>query len=282
MELFRALGALTEPPRPGHTALAELLGLSGRPDPEAHHALFSVQLYPYASVYLGEEGMLGGEAQDRIAGFWRVFGGTPPAEPDHLATLLSAYASLCERDSEKPIAESGWGRARRAFYWEHLASWIFIYLERVLELGDGFYRSWAGMLRQLLLDEARLVPDGAALPLHLRESTSLALVSTGNLDEIIPAILAPIRSGIVLTRADLTRASQELGLGLRIGERRIALHCLMAQEPERVLRWLGDEARRQSARPPPSAPVLRSIAEFWASRSIESVSVLESMRSALG
>jgi TorA maturation chaperone TorD len=62
----------------------------GLPGPQAHEhtEVFGLQLYPYASVYVGPEGMLGGEARDRIAGFWRVLRLTPATEPDHLATLL--------------------------------------------------------------------------------------------------------------------------------------------------------------------------------------------------
>ena len=51
---------------------------------------------PYASVYLGPDGALGGEGADRAAGFWRASGLTPPAEPDHLTALLALYASLGE------------------------------------------------------------------------------------------------------------------------------------------------------------------------------------------
>jgi hypothetical protein len=33
---------------------------------------------PYAAVYLGAEGGFGGEAADRVAGFWRAIGVPPP------------------------------------------------------------------------------------------------------------------------------------------------------------------------------------------------------------
>ena len=74
--------------------------LEGAIDSSAYMDLFGFQLYPYASVYLGSEGMLGGEARDRIAGFWRAIGEPPPSEPDHLAVLLALYARLCELAAE--------------------------------------------------------------------------------------------------------------------------------------------------------------------------------------
>ena len=82
----------------------------------------SSSCYPYASVYLGAEGMLGGEARDRVAGFWRALGLVPPAEPDHLAALLGLYAALADaeepRRTSRPAAAPA--QARRALLHEHL------------------------------------------------------------------------------------------------------------------------------------------------------------------
>src|ERR1044072_3466050 len=81
MELFRALAVLAEPPVAEAARVAEALELGAVPEAAEYTEVFIFQLYPYASVYLGEEGMLGGEARDRVGGFWRVSGGRPPAEP---------------------------------------------------------------------------------------------------------------------------------------------------------------------------------------------------------
>jgi TorA maturation chaperone TorD len=94
VDVLRALAVLVEPPTDGHAAIAEALGVGPAPDAATYSDVFLFQLYPYASVHRGSEGMLGGEAAARIAGFWRAVGRTPPAEPDHLAALLGLYASL--------------------------------------------------------------------------------------------------------------------------------------------------------------------------------------------
>ena len=113
MELFRALAALAEPPdRAGVERLAAALGLGDLPAASEHTEVFVFQLAPYASVYLGAEGMLGGEARDRVAGFWRALGQAPPAEADHLTLMLALYARLSEFEAGEADAarRAGWRR----------------------------------------------------------------------------------------------------------------------------------------------------------------------------
>ena len=75
-ELFRALGAVAGHPADARTAGAAL-GWAG-PDNAEHTEVFVLNCPPYASVYLGAEGGLGGDAADGAAGFWRAIGLTPP------------------------------------------------------------------------------------------------------------------------------------------------------------------------------------------------------------
>src|ERR1700748_1744761 len=105
MEIFRALAVLVEPPdRLEATRLAALLGLGEPPTVSEYTDTFTFQFYPYASVYLGAEGMLGGEARDSVAGFWRALGQVPGAEPDHLAVMLATYAQLSSPGDASELA----------------------------------------------------------------------------------------------------------------------------------------------------------------------------------
>src|SRR5262245_19090493 len=113
IETLRALAVLLEPPRPEHASIAAALELPAVPSADEHTAMLVFQAYPFASVYLGGEGMLGGEARHRVAGFWRALGGEPPAEPDHLSVLLAGLAALSDQPS-----------VRGALFWEHVASWM--------------------------------------------------------------------------------------------------------------------------------------------------------------
>ncbi len=241
MEIFRALGVIAETAGPETDPLAGPLGLDGL-NPADHTDLFTLQLPPYASIYLGEEGMLGGEARDRIAGFWRVAGSAPPAEPDHLAVLLSAYTSLVEGE-EAGREKAAWRRLRHAFFWEHLGSWLFPYLARSAEVAHPPYCRWSQILADALRDEADRLGPPARLPAHLR-AVPPAVEEDGA--ALLGALLAPARSGIILTRRDLARAADATGLGLRLGERRYILENFFNQAPEVTASWLSREAERQA------------------------------------
>ena len=72
VELIRALGVFCEPPADEHKRLAEILGFSKSPCADAYQEIFCNDLPPFASVYLSNEGVMGGEALERISGFWQA------------------------------------------------------------------------------------------------------------------------------------------------------------------------------------------------------------------
>ena len=244
MELFRALAVFAEPPTAEAERVAEALGLQELPRADEYTEAFIFQLYPYASVYLGAEGMIGGEARDRVAGFWRALGQMPPAEPDHLSLMLALYARLVELEAEETAGSrrESWRNARKAFLWEHLLSWVMVYLHKFIGTASRFYGEWGRLLLKALMSEAMTVGDQARLPLHLREAPCLIDPRTGTTEEFLQSILTPIRSGLILTHADLLRAARELGLGLRRAERKFILKALFAQGANAVFDWLIEEA----------------------------------------
>ena len=241
--LLRALADLGARPHDGSAAVAEALELPRPPTAAEHTDLFDFQVYPYASVHLGEEGMLGGDARDRVAGFLRALDVTPPPEPDHLVVLLHAYADLSD------LAASGAPRAdhaRRVLLHEHLGSWVGRFLARVVELGAEPLRAWARLTVAALAAELAEHGPPPELPAALRDATPLPEPEDATAAGWTQGLLAPARSGLVLARADLARAARELGLGTRVGERAFVLRALLDQDARAVLGWLAGEARRQA------------------------------------
>ena len=54
--------------------------------------------------------------------------------------------------------------------------------------------------------------------------------------------MAPVRSGILLTREDLREAAAAAGLGYRVGERRYTLAAMLDQDAGAALDWLSGHA----------------------------------------
>lgn len=268
-ELLRALAVLCEPPTPETARLATLLELGGAPTGEDYAELFLFQLYPYASVYLGAEGQLGGDARDRVAGFYRALEIPPPAEPDHLASLLALYAALRD-DPHAPPHVAG------VLLWEHLLSWLPPWLAKLDTIAPAAYRNWGRTLSELLAEEAARVPPGMAAPLHFREAPDLPQTGAGA-DAWLDALLAPGRCGLIVTRADLARAARALGLGLRAGERRFALRSLLEQDGPRVLTWLRAEAEGAARRYPTLPGFPAALAAFWTERAAATARALDNL-----
>ena len=284
IDLVRALAVLAEPPGPAHVRLAEVLGLNGVIDAAAYTEVFTLQLYPYASVYAGAEGMLGGDAAERVAGFWSALRRTPPAESDHLAALLGLYASLAEREAGEadPARRLMWRVGRKALLWEHLACWLFPYLDKLREIGPPGYQSWAALLGETLVAEIGTVGLPDTLPLHLRLVPALPDPRRDGAAAFVTGLLAPVRSGVVLTRADLARAAHDLGLSLRMGERRFILETLLAQDATATLTWLAAEARAAAKRHREHEHVTGPVAQFWAKRAVDAAALLGELAPAAG
>jgi len=275
MELLRSLGSLIEPPSEETSRLADLLDLDPVPEAAEHTDLFLFQLYPFASVYLNGQGKLGGEARDRIAGFWRALELSPPPEPDHLTVLLAFYSQLQEQESEAGQEDRDrWLHVRAAFLWEHLMSWLPVYVDKVRDLDRPFYWGWADLLARALVDEAAELPSPSKLPLHLREAPPMPDPRKREGDTFLEALLSPVRSGIILVRSDLARAGHQLQLGVRTGERSYVLKALLAQDDKATLQWLAGEAGRWAERHHTWIPATGPIATFWSSRATATATLL--------
>lgn len=277
-ELLRALGAVAGDPADARTACAAL----GLPVPgnAEHTEVFVLNCPPYASLYVGAEGGLGGEATDRAAGFWRAIGLPPPAEPDHLSALLGLYARLGEAAAEAraPATAGALTRARHALFWEHLWPWLPGYLDAVHDLGTPALARWACLVRRALLAERGGHPGGR-LPLALRAAPAPA-TEPGGTGELLDLLTVPVRSGLVLTRRSLAAGADAAGAGQRIGERRFALRAMLEQAPAQTLGWLAGEAARWSRRhaaAPGRADGLRErdiVQAWWAGRAGRTARIL--------
>jgi hypothetical protein len=260
-ELLRALGAVADSPAAAR-AVAAPLGLDPPGDAE-HTDVFVLNCPPYASVYLGPDGALGGEGADRAAGFWRAIAVTPPAEPDHLTALLALYASLGEAAAQarRPATARALTRSRQALFAEHLWPWLPAYLDAVADLAVPGLTAWAELSRRAVVAEFSGQPAWPRLPLALRAAPGDIGAGLG----LVDALTTPVRSGIIVTRRRLAAGAEEAGVGHRIGERRYTLRAMFGQDPHATLVWATHEATRWQHRHA-SRAAGDQVAGWWAAR----------------
>ncbi|HVA73827.1 MAG TPA: molecular chaperone TorD family protein [Acidimicrobiales bacterium] len=271
-ELWRALAAVADNPADARTA-AGALGIPV-PDPAEHTEVFVLNCPPYASIHLGAEGGIGGEGADRVAGFWRAIGLDPPAEPDHLSSLLALYAHLGEAGASvrHAVTAEALAHARAVLLWEHLWSWVPNWLDSVTDLGTETVGGWAELTCAALQREARSQPRGHLLPAALRDAPP-AVEPGCHTEDLLDALISPLRSGFVLTRTSLARIAQQAGAGYRLGERRFALRAMLEQDRRAILTGLGTEAGRWSARQA-RRPTDDPATKWWARRSAHTAAIL--------
>lgn len=276
MELYRALGSLIEPPAPEHVRLARALGLPAVPAAEQHAAVVAFQRHAYASVYLGGEGLIGGEVRDRVEGFRRALGLEEAGHAaDHLAALLSHLALLetWRRDETGLARQALLSQARDTLAWEYVLSWRPPYLASFRQCGSPFYEAWAvlsGRALDALCDE---IDPPARLPEALRAAPAFPDMREAGVDEIVSAVLAPARSGMIVLRDDLVRMARIVGAAARATDRRTWLRGLLEQAPQEAVGWLAGHARRWAGRMEGARP--RRVAQWWSGRARRAAEALE-------
>ena len=313
-ELLRALGSVAVSPPPHCVPVMASLGLPA-PTAAEHTGVFVLAAPPHAAIYLGEPGQLGGEALDRVAGFWRAIGLRPPPDADHLGALLMLYAELADAQAatHRETTRDRLRHAREALLFEHIWSWAPGYLTAVTRLGVPSLAAWARLLALTAawpqrtfaaatvgrgrgkddvrvaglgpLAEARRAAPPAALPLALRTApapvgsapgSSAAVSSAAEPGQMLDALLAPVRSGVLLTSADLRAAAAAAGLGYRVGERRYALRAMLDQDAAATLAWLSGHASRWAALHAAQQPVVGpDPRRWWARRAARTARTLQ-------
>lgn len=243
-ELIRALAAFLYTPGPEHPRLAELLALPESPSAAEHSDLLLLQVHPYASIYLSDDGMKGGEVRDLTDGFWRAVGREPPADSDHLGALLGLFAALHEAGSAVTPEDGARGRltghAAAALRREFLDDWLGVFLDAVDRAGAApFYGVWGAMVRRVWSEAT-----GQAQYLELdppaedSEAAAVRHPDEHGMAVFIKDLLAPGKSGLVVTRRELEHEAREAGLAFRAGPRASMLETLLKQAPADTLAWL--------------------------------------------
>ena len=245
-ELMRALGLCLERPAEVHARLAECLELGPPPTAKDHMHVLVCSLCPYASVYLDTGGLIGGRARARIGAFLRAMEAPSLEEPDHLGTLLMTWSHIWRWQDEEEDDElrALYQRLEKELFWEHIASFAPAYLSAVEECGVEFYARWAERLLRFVQERAQSLGEADALPQHLAMAPPLAELGMPEAIDNFEALLAPVRSGIIVVRDELLDHARARGLGRDVRDRAGVLHQLLQEDLRESLAWLAARSAR--------------------------------------
>ncbi len=212
-------------------AIADLPALSeGWPDGDAdaraalHHAVFGLQTFPYESVFVSEDGLLGGAAPEAVVAAYAESG--LPArprdvEPDHLAVELSnlAWLAAAEADALADALPDEAARVRAVaarFLHTHLLRWLPMLAVALRPW------PWHATVAELAVELAltQTEPPRWALPPEPPPPLSPPRRCAG-------WWTVPARAGFLLTAHAIDRLSADLGIPRGFGSRTDRLENLL-------------------------------------------------------
>lgn len=203
-----------------------------------HHHLFRFNLFPYQSIFLDAEGLLGGAESDRVRRSYRLcgFAVEEDGNPDHIGHELNLMAFLCgaERDAwEDGEAETArhMRQRQRDFLQSHLLLWIFPLTVGVRRQGQRFYGALADLTLELIHDHALALERDGALPeataFRLPDPPALLKKNKTGLKEIAAYLVTPPYAGLFISRDAIGQLGRELEIPRGFGDRQQTLVNLM-------------------------------------------------------
>lgn len=194
----------------------------------AHHDLFAFHLFPYASIFLDDSGLLGGEISNQTGQLYQQAGfplQASTASPDHVGYELAFLGYLLAAEANarqtQPNAAQLWQNQQHHFLEDSLLPWLFPFLVALEQAAVPFYQKLAQLTLALVGDHhTQLMAqiESERLPVHSEGSDLLADPQTG-LRDIAQYLTTPRQSGLYIGRHDIRRLARQLALSHGFGGR---------------------------------------------------------------
>ncbi|KAA3657708.1 MAG: hypothetical protein DWQ04_27280 [Chloroflexi bacterium] len=199
-----------------------------------HHHLFRLNLFPFESIFLATEGLLGGPVANQVQQMYEQSGymvNTSATSPDQIGHELAFLAYLC--GAEADAWEDGLENTavsiqthQHTFLQHHLLRWLPPFVLAVEAQGNPFY----SILANLVLDFASDHASNAEIvvnPHRLPDLPSLLENDKTSLKDIANYLITPAYSGFFLSRDHISHIAREHQLPRGFGNRSQMLTNLM-------------------------------------------------------
>jgi TorA maturation chaperone TorD len=227
--------------------LAAVLPESLEPDEmaAAYQRLFGFNVFPFESIFLGMENLLGGPVTDGVAASYRRMGFHPnqaDLSGDHVGVELALLSFLCGAEADalednQPDEARRMERLQQNFLDEHLLCWLPALAQSIRqqvddrflprnEPGSQFFIAVAELTLAVVLshrDELTGAGFASEIRFELPASPRLLDNDQTRLADIAKFLITPAFSGIYLSRDDIGRLAQRGGLPRGFGDRQTML-----------------------------------------------------------
>ena len=194
-----------------------------------HYALFGMNVFPYETVYLTADGLLGGYITESVTKLYDEAGYQPDdsVTADHIANQLGLMAFLCSAEAEAREDEVTQAiyhmlHLQRQFLDQHLLHWLPSFVMSIHQQRYEAFSIIADLILDLAFDHRQSLDDDL---MHSRQPLSLPPIpnilddeKTG-LKDIAEYLLTPIYTGIYLSRDDISRIGNQFRLPRGFGKR---------------------------------------------------------------
>jgi TorA maturation chaperone TorD len=272
-----------------------------------YYRLFSMNAYPYGSIYLDRDLLLNSAASELVAALYEEcgFDASPysTGAPDHLGVELSLMRDLIT--AERQAARSGdRASAHRALdrqtllLGEHLARWVPIYARDAARVtNSALYSLVASLTVELILSDLTWLggsrPDSEQerLPQVAVEASKQGEEQEGDgINRIVRRLVTPADVGILITRADIGALARGLDLPVPVGDRFGMMRSLLTAAGQfdslpgllASLEGLLRHAKAELAEIPAAYPAYAPYAQPWWSRVEAGIALVADMRSQAG
>lgn len=199
----------------------------------AHQNIFGFNVFPYAGVYLTEDGKLGGDIETELTRFYLEYGFDVHAtkQPaDHLANhlcflghLIGTEVSLIEQEASAQLIDHI-KRVQQTFLRDHLLPWLFPFINAIKSQGHPFYNEIADLTGSLASDHLLRFKDLSPLKKSYPQAPAILDKPETGLKQIAVFIMRPIHSGLFLSKHDVKRITGDLNTPAGFGDRVQLLH----------------------------------------------------------
>lgn len=181
-----------------------------------HETMFGFNVFPFASLFLEFDGMLGGETTHRIRAFRSQLGidvGSDSTAPDHVAAELRILAVLAKSDS---LAS----QSTAEFIDRHVFSWLPAFVAAVREETHVFYSELVDLMLEQIVDHRRSIMASSQIgDLEPIPKEHLLSDSKTGIHDIADFLTSPARCGLFLSRSTIAGIAQGLKLPHGFGGR---------------------------------------------------------------